>query len=322
MLRMVASRLISAVPNLIGVVIVTFCLTRALPGDPAAFFAGPAATTELIAEIRRKLGLDRGLVEQFGRYLHDLSSGDLGNSLTTGQSVMADLLARLPASMELTLFALLFAASISFPIGVLAANHQDSWIDHLCRVVATAGQSLPTFFLGLFLVYLFYYLLGWAPAPLGRLDITFSAPPHVTGFYVVDGLIAGQFRLCAWGTESLDSSLYCTRNVCDRTSHSDDTRCYDWCPVERFYSNRSGKRLASPSDTLPVRLEERYPSSYQYVRNGIFILARSQCTGRKSLRLARRWVLRRRRRDSFRLRGRSRLRSRHGYLVSRVEPRD
>ena len=195
MLRMVASRLISAVPNLIGVVIVTFCLTRALPGDPAAFFAGPAATTELIAEIRRKLGLDRGLVEQFGRYLHDLSSGDLGNSLTTGQSVMADLLARLPASMELTLFALLFAASISFPIGVLAANHQDFWIDHLCRVVATAGQSLPTFFLGLFLVYLFYYLLGWAPAPLGRLDITFSAPPHVTGFYVVDGLIAGQFRL-------------------------------------------------------------------------------------------------------------------------------
>jgi len=195
MFRVIASRLISAVPNLVGVVVVTFCLTRALPGDPAAFFAGPAATAESVAEVRRKLGLDRGLIEQFGRYVHDLFAGDLGNSLTTGQPVVADLVARLPASMELTLFALLFAVLLSIPIGVLAANHQDSWIDHLCRVMATACQSLPTFFLGLFLVYVFYYLLGWAPAPLGRLDIIFSAPPRVTGFYTIDGLMAGDFAL-------------------------------------------------------------------------------------------------------------------------------
>lgn len=195
MLRMIASRLIGAVPNLIGVVIITFCLTRALPGDPAAFFAGPAATTESVAEVRHKLGLDSSLAHQFVLYLRDLAVGDLGNSLTTGQPVVTDLVARLPASMELTLFALLFAVVVSLPLGVLAASRQNSWVDHFCRVVATAGQSLPTFFLGLLLVYVFYFLLDWAPPPLGRLNIALSPPPLVTGFYTVDGLIAGDFKL-------------------------------------------------------------------------------------------------------------------------------
>src|SRR5215208_2147284 len=130
MLRMIVSRFISAIPNLVGVVIVTFCLTRALPGDPAAFFAGPAATAESVAEVREKLGLDRSILEQFVLYLRDLAVGDLGNSLTTGQPVVTDLVARLPASMELTLFALLFAVAVSLPLGVLAASRQGSWVDH------------------------------------------------------------------------------------------------------------------------------------------------------------------------------------------------
>jgi len=180
-----------AVPSLIGVVIVTFLLTRALPGDPAAYFAGPAATKEAVEEVRVKLGLDKSLPEQFVRYVRDLAHGDLGNSLTTGQPVIAEIRNRLPASGELTLLGLIVSMGIAVPLGILAATRPGSLIDHVCRVVATAGVSLPVFFTGLILVYVFYYLLGWAPAPLGRLDIFFSPPPTVTGFYLIDSLIAG-----------------------------------------------------------------------------------------------------------------------------------
>jgi dipeptide transport system permease protein len=195
MLSMVLKRVMVAIPSLIGVVIVTFLLTRALPGDPAAYFAGPAATQEAIEQIRVKLGLDQPLIVQFGRYVSDLSRGDLGNSLTTGQPVVKEIKTRLPASAELTLIGLILSMAIAVPLGILAATRPGSLIDHGCRVVATAGVSLPVFFTGLILVYVFYYLLGWAPAPLGRLDIFFSAPPHVTGFYLIDSLIAGNGEL-------------------------------------------------------------------------------------------------------------------------------
>ena len=191
MLSMVLRRLLFAVPSLVGVVIVTFLLTRALPGDPAAYFAGPAATKEAIEQIRAKLGLDKPLVVQFGRYISDLAHGDLGNSLTTGQPVIAEIRSRLPASAELTLFGLIVSMVIAVPLGILAATRPGSIVDHACRVISTAGVSLPVFFTGLILVYVFYYLLGWAPAPLGRLDVFFSPPPQVTGFYLIDSLIAG-----------------------------------------------------------------------------------------------------------------------------------
>ncbi len=191
MLSNIGRRVVTVIPTLIGVVIVTFLLTRVLPGDPAVYFAGPAATPESIAEVRKTLGLDRPLPEQFVRYVQDLSRGDFGLSLTTGQSVASDIASRLPASAELTLFGLIISILIAVPLGIAAAVRQGSIIDHACRVVATAGVSLPVFFTGLILVYVFYYLLGWSPAPLGRLDVFNSAPPHVTGFYLIDSLIAG-----------------------------------------------------------------------------------------------------------------------------------
>ena len=197
MLAVTARRLAAALPTLAGVVVVTFLLTRALPGDPAAYFAGPAATREAVEQIRARLGLDRSLPEQFLSYLGDLARGDLGVSITTGQPVAQDLLARLPASAELTLLGLLFAASVGIALGVVAALHPNGWQDHLCRVVATLGVNLPTFFTGLLLIYVFYYLLGWAPAPLGRLDAFGSPPPHATGFYLVDSLLAGDAETLA-----------------------------------------------------------------------------------------------------------------------------
>jgi peptide/nickel transport system permease protein len=172
------------------VIVVSFLLTRVLPGDTASYFAGPAATPQAIAEVRKQLGLDKSLPEQFARYAADLAHGNLGNSLTTGQPVVTEIANRLPASGELTLLGLLIALGIAVPLGILAAIREGSWIDHLCRIIVTTGVSLPVFFTGLLLVYLFYFRLGWSPAPLGRLDVFYTAPPQVTGFYLIDSLIA------------------------------------------------------------------------------------------------------------------------------------
>ncbi|MBI3775803.1 MAG: ABC transporter permease [Gammaproteobacteria bacterium] len=188
-------RLLGALPSLAGVVVVTFILTRALPGDPAAFFAGAAATPEAVEEVRKQLGLDKNLAQQFLRYLSELAHGDLGQSLTTGQPVSTELVNRLPASLELTLFGLLLAAVVAIPLGVLAATRRDSWIDHVSRLITTAGVSLPVFFTGLLLIYIFYFKLGWAPSPMGRLDPYASAPATVTGFFIIDSLLARDLGL-------------------------------------------------------------------------------------------------------------------------------
>ena len=194
-LAIIFARVLQAIPTMIGIVIATFLITRALPGDPAAYFAGAAATPESIAEIRANLGLDQPLPVQFLKYVQDLGTGNLGQSVSTGQPVATELMRRLPASLELTLTALLLSVAVAIPLGVLAAVRQDTWVDQLCRFVVTAGVSLPTFFTGLLLVYVFYFLLGVAPTPLGRLDLMHITPPQVTGFLVFDSLIARE-----WGT--------------------------------------------------------------------------------------------------------------------------
>ncbi|HMS78304.1 MAG TPA: ABC transporter permease [Burkholderiaceae bacterium] len=182
MIRLALLRIAGALPNLLGVVVVTFLLTRALPGDPAAYFAGQAATPEAIEQIRAKLGLDRPLPEQFLAYVADLARGELGQSLS-------------PASIELTVVALVLAVAVSLPLGVAAAVRQGSWVDQLARIVTTAGVSLPVFFTGLLLTWLLSFVLGWAPSPIGRLEPSFSPPPTVTGLYLVDALLVGDLEL-------------------------------------------------------------------------------------------------------------------------------
>ena len=194
MLSLIGKRAAMAIPSLIGVVIVTFLLTRALPGDPAAYFAGPAATKEAIEQVRVKLGLDRPLPLQFVDYVGSLARGDLGQSLTTGQPVLTEIRNRLPASAELTLLGLIVATVIALPLGTLSALRPGSLVDHVCRVVTTAGVSLPVFFTGLLLIYLLYYRLGVVPAPLGRLDVFASAPPGITGFYLIDSAVTGRWE--------------------------------------------------------------------------------------------------------------------------------
>ena len=187
-------RAAQSIPVVIGVVIISFLLTRALPGDPAVYFAGAAADEASIAEIRIALGLDKPVIQQFFIYVGDLLQGDMGQSISSGQPVASDLANRLPASLELTLVALILSCGVSIPLGILAATRPGTWVDHLCRVLVTAGVSLPTFFTGIVLIYLFYYLLGIAPSPIGRLDFIYLDPDHVTGFYLIDAALIGDWE--------------------------------------------------------------------------------------------------------------------------------
>lgn len=193
--RMIGMRLLASIPNLIGVVVVTFVLTRLLPGDPAAYYAGPTATAQTIEETRIRLGLDGSVIDQFLSYISDLAHGDLGMSFTSGQPVLEDLARRLPASLELTLFALVIAIVGGVILGVGAALRLDGVLDRLNSTVSAIGQAVPTFFLGLVLIFVFYYLLEWAPSPLGRLSFLYSPPAGPTGFWTIDALLQGKFPL-------------------------------------------------------------------------------------------------------------------------------
>jgi peptide/nickel transport system permease protein len=187
-------RLLSVAPALFGVTLISFFLTYLLPGNPALVKAGPLATPEYVAEVERQMGLDRPMWEQYGRYVSGLFRGDLGESASTGRPVLEDFLQRLPATLELTLASLLLAVAIGVPLGVLAAVHRDTWVDHLGRIVGVAGVAMPTFWTGLLFIYVFFYMAGWAPAPLGRLAPDLSPPAHLSGLYVVDAALTANWR--------------------------------------------------------------------------------------------------------------------------------
>jgi len=190
----VAQRLLSSIPALLGVVVVTFILMRVLPGDPAVFFAsGPSAGQAEIDELRHKMGLDKPVPIQLALYLKDIATGNLGHSMTTGQPVIKDIRRRLPASLELTFTALTIALLLSVPLGVAAALRPGSLVDHAVRLLCTLGVCVPTFVSGLLLIYVFYYLLGWAPDPTARLDIFAATPPDITGFYLLDFALVGDW---------------------------------------------------------------------------------------------------------------------------------
>jgi peptide/nickel transport system permease protein len=195
--RRVGRRFAASLPALFGVLVFTFLLMRVLPGDPAVFFAsGPNAGEAEIQAIREEMGLDKPIPEQLLRYLGDVATGNLGRLMGTRQPVARDLMQRLPASLELALTALLLALTVAVPLGVLAALSQGSPLDHLVRLLCTLGVCVPTFVSGLLLIYAFYYLLGWAPDPTGRIDIFAGEPPRMTGFLLIDAALAGEWE--AW----------------------------------------------------------------------------------------------------------------------------
>lgn len=195
-LRLILWRLLMALPILFGVVVVTFVLIRSLPGDPALVYAsGPNMGEKDIAAIRSAMGLDRTLPEQFGLYLGNLARFNLGNSMVTGQPVTKDFAERLPATIELATFAFVLSLVVALPLGMLAAVYRGSWIDQCARVITSISAAMPGFFFGLILIFVFYFLAGIAPEPIGRLSGWSIPPPTVTGFLTIDALIDGDVGL-------------------------------------------------------------------------------------------------------------------------------
>jgi len=174
--------------------LLVFVVFNLVPGDPARAVAGLDASPEKVASIRAEYGFDRPLIEQYFRYVSRLVRGDWGASLLTRLPVIDDLARHFPATLELSLASLLIAAMVGLPLGILAAVFHDRVWDHLARALALIGVATPVFWLALFLQLVFYRYLDWLPAQ-GRLGLLDLPPPRVSGLYVLDSFLAGQ-----WGT--------------------------------------------------------------------------------------------------------------------------
>jgi peptide/nickel transport system permease protein len=191
MLRFAIRRILLVVPALFGLLILTFVLVRIVPSDPSAALAGENATAEQIETIRTQYGFDRPLYEQFLIYLGQVLRGDLGSSVYSNRPVAGDIAQRLPATLELTLAALLLAAGIGIPLGVLAAVSHNTALDHVLRVFTVGGLAIAAFWLAIMLQLLFSMELDWLPLR-GRLGVAVDAPPDITGFYLIDSLLSGE----------------------------------------------------------------------------------------------------------------------------------
>ena len=189
-LSYVVRRILTIAPTLIGLSIVLFFLTRALPGDPARLALGPRATIEEVAQLRHLWGLDQPLYIQYYQFLTGIFHGSLGVSLESRQDVVMDLKTFLPATIELTTLAIALAVVIAVPLGVVSATHKDKWPDHFSRVFALAGVSLPDFWMAIMLTVIFGSWLALLPIG-GRLSPQLSPPPSVTGSFLIDSLLAG-----------------------------------------------------------------------------------------------------------------------------------
>jgi peptide/nickel transport system permease protein len=191
-------RLALAALALFGVVLVAFLVAHMVPADPLATVLSDQATKDpsIRAAYVKRWGLDRSLPEQFLAYLGNVARGDLGESFTTRRPVLRDLGQFLPATVELSLVALAVSVVFGVPLGVWAALRHNRAPDHATRVIALAGAAAPIFWTGLIALYVFYYLLEWAPGP-GRLDTHLTHPPTRTGFLLVDSLLAGQGEVFA-----------------------------------------------------------------------------------------------------------------------------
>jgi peptide/nickel transport system permease protein len=184
-------RAFGLVAVVIGITLVTFITLHVFPADPARLLAGPGAQESQVQQIRRDLGLDQPLPVQYLRYVRDLASGNLGRSIQTGQPVADDLLQRLPATLELALVTMVVYVALSIPLGVATAVWRGQPPDLVIRLVSTVGLGVPAFWLGFLLQLVLYRELGWLQHPVGRLAPDILPPRSVTGFYLIDSLLAG-----------------------------------------------------------------------------------------------------------------------------------
>lgn len=177
------------------VITLAFAIVNLMPGNPARVIAGGLASPEQIEEIKGELGLDRPIPSRYADYVTSLAHGDLGRSFYTKRPVLDEIWEHLPNSLELVALALALATVLGLLLGGVGAYYRDRLPDRISRFAITSTQSIPDFFLGLILIYVVFFLLGWAPAPVGRLGLLDQAPNRVTGALIVDTIIARDWEL-------------------------------------------------------------------------------------------------------------------------------
>lgn len=195
MLRTIGHRLLLLIPTLIGLSILLFLWVRALPGGPAVALLGEKATPDAIERINKLYGFDRPVHEQYFTWMGRLLSGDFGSSIVTGRDVLDEFLRRFPATIELSIAALIIAIGLGIPLGYWAARNHGKLRDHTAVILSLIGITIPVFFLAFMLKYVFAVKLGWLPSD-GRQNPRIDAT-HPTGFYVLDGVLTGEWD-AAW----------------------------------------------------------------------------------------------------------------------------
>jgi len=191
MLKFLFTRIGLVIPTFIGVTLLTFALIRLVPGDPIELLVGERGIDPARhAMLRAELGLDKPLLSQYGIYISDVVQGDLGRSIVTKTPVIDEFLSLFPATVELSICAILFAVAVGLPVGILAAVRRGSFLDYATMGVSLTGYSMPIFWWALLLILFFSVNLGWTPVS-GRLSVLYYVEP-VTGFMLIDTLLSGE----------------------------------------------------------------------------------------------------------------------------------
>lgn len=259
LLTYVSRRLVFVVPQLVGILLVSFLLVKLIPGDPAVMMLGPFATEDGLARLRGELGLDRSIIEQFGIYLWKVAHGDLGSSWQTTMPVTTDLAQRFPATLELVTLSLLLALAIGMPLGIAGARNKTGIVRKIVDYYGLAAGALPDFWFGLVLIFVFYTMLGIVPAPLGRIDFTIIPPPDVTGSLLIDSLISGNWAalrnaaghlilpVLTLGIINAAPILKMTQSTMERMLEADFSRYAEMCGLPPGVVARKALRNALPS---------------------------------------------------------------------------
>jgi peptide/nickel transport system permease protein len=259
LLRYIAKRMPYVIPQLFGIILVSFFMVKLIPGDPAVMMLGPTASQQSLAALRDKMGLSKPLWQQFAYYIGDVLHGNLGTSWQTTRPVTEDLLQRFPATLELVTFGLLLAIAIGFPLGVAASRLQSGPVRKFADYYGLLAGAMPDFWLALVLIYIFYTQLGWIAAPLGRIDLAVVPPRTITGSLVVDSLLAGNIDalsssfghlvlpVLTLGIINAGPILKMTQTMVTRALSSEFVQYAEICGLPRRVVLRQAVRAALPA---------------------------------------------------------------------------
>lgn len=194
MLRFILRRVLTAIPSLLGLLIVTFLLIRVVPADPAVALAGDNATPQQIEAIRHEYGFDRPIIQQLALYIGQVAQFNFGESQFSHRPVGVDLRQRLPATLELTFAALILATVLGIPLGVVAAVYHNRWPDFVLRVLSITGIAVAAFWFAITMQLIFAMQLQWLPLR-GELSNGAIPPPSITGSLIIDALLTGNWSV-------------------------------------------------------------------------------------------------------------------------------